>query len=70
MISTRSLFRLSAVLLVTAALAVATFAQGTNAALSGTVTDSNQAAVPGATVTAQNVNTGVTTTTTTNGAGV
>ncbi len=45
-------------------------AQGSNAALSGAVTDVNQAAVAGATVTAHNTKTGVTTTTTTNDAGV
>jgi hypothetical protein len=46
------------------------FAQGTNASLSGTVTDAAQAAVPGATVTAQNIKTGVTTNTETNASGV
>ncbi len=46
------------------------FAQGTNASLSGTVTDAAQAAVPGVTVTAQNVNTGVITNTETNISGV
>jgi carboxypeptidase family protein len=45
-------------------------AQGSNASLSGAVTDANQAAVAGATVSAQNTKTGVTTTTTTNEAGV
>src|SRR5215470_13825188 len=45
-------------------------AQGTNGALSGTITDANQAAVPGATVTSQNIKTGLVTTTTTNEAGV
>ncbi|MFN0108782.1 MAG: carboxypeptidase regulatory-like domain-containing protein [Blastocatellia bacterium] len=62
--------RLSAGLTIVLALAVTTLAQGTNAALSGTVTDANQAAVPGATVTAVNVNTGVSNTTTTNESGV
>jgi len=46
------------------------FAQGTNASLSGTVTDAAQAAVPGATVTAQNIKTGVITNTETNASGV
>lgn len=46
------------------------FGQGTNAALSGTVADSTNAVIPGATVTAEHVNTGVKTTTTTNSAGV
>jgi Carboxypeptidase regulatory-like domain/TonB dependent receptor len=46
------------------------FAQGTNASLSGTVTDAAQAAVPGATITAQNVKTGVITNTETNASGV
>jgi hypothetical protein len=44
--------------------------QSTNAALSGTVADNNQAVIAGATVTAQNVRTGVTNTTTSNDAGV
>src|SRR5262245_22738666 len=45
-------------------------AQSTNASLTGVVTDKAEAIVSGATVTAQNVKTGVVTTTTTNGAGV
>ncbi|HEX4948810.1 MAG TPA: carboxypeptidase-like regulatory domain-containing protein [Blastocatellia bacterium] len=45
-------------------------AQSTNAALTGTVTDATQAVVPGATVTLQNVLTGVILTATTNEAGV
>ncbi|HMX26044.1 MAG TPA: TonB-dependent receptor [Blastocatellia bacterium] len=45
-------------------------AQITNAALSGTVADSTEAVIPGATVTVENLKTGVKTTTTTNSAGV
>src|SRR5262245_17635259 len=45
-------------------------AQSTNASLTGVVTDKAEAIVSGATVTGQNVKTGVVTTTTTNGAGV
>jgi hypothetical protein len=45
-------------------------AQTTNAALSGTVSDMSSAVVPGAAVTAQNIQTGLTLTTTTNDAGV
>ncbi len=66
----RSLISLSAGLTMMLALAVIAFAQGTNAALTGTVTDANQAAVPGATVTATNANTGLTFTATTNESGV
>lgn len=61
---------LSAGMLVMLAMAITAFAQGTNATLTGTVTDSNQAAVPGATVTATNINTGLTFTATTNESGV
>ena len=47
------------------------FAQATNSGdLSGTVTDTNGAAIPGATVTVLNIDTGVTRDYTTNGAGV
>lgn len=45
-------------------------AQGTNATLSGTVADATESAIPGALVIAQNTQTGVATTTTTNEAGV
>lgn len=45
-------------------------AQGTNAALTGTVQDASGAVVPGAQVVAENTKTGVATTTTTNEAGV
>ena len=45
-------------------------AQTTNAALSGTVSDASSAVVPGAAVTAQNIQTGIVLTTTTNEAGV
>lgn len=45
-------------------------AQSTNAALTGTVADISQAVVPGATVSTQNILTGVVLTTTTNEAGV
>ncbi|MGH9845029.1 MAG: carboxypeptidase regulatory-like domain-containing protein, partial [Blastocatellia bacterium] len=46
------------------------FAQSTNASVTGTVADTNAAAVSGATVTAENVNTGVTATATANAAGI
>lgn len=46
------------------------FGQSSNAGLSGTITDSNQAVISGATVIAENVRTGVISTTTTNDAGV
>ena len=42
----------------------------TNAALSGIVTDQTQAVLPGATITANNIHTGIKTTTKTNEAGV
>src|SRR5262249_15143278 len=45
-------------------------AQSTNASLTGIVTDRAEAIVSGAVITAQNVKTGVVTTTTTNDAGV
>jgi hypothetical protein len=45
-------------------------AQGTNATLSGTVTDATEGAVPDALITVENINTGVVTTTTTNAAGI
>ncbi len=45
-------------------------AQGTNATLSGTVTDTTGAVIPGATISAQNVRTGVVINTTTNESGV
>jgi len=45
-------------------------AQGTNATLSGTVTDNTGAVIPGATISAQNVRTGVVINTTTNESGV
>src|SRR5262249_33023877 len=45
-------------------------AQGTNATLSGVVTDQTGAAIPGATVTAQNTKTGVTSKLVSNEAGV
>jgi hypothetical protein len=44
--------------------------QGTNASLSGTVLDPSKAIIPGATVTALNVNTGVAVTTVSNDSGV
>lgn len=66
----RSFISLSVGLLVMLALAITGFAQGTNAALTGTVTDTNQAAVPGATVTVTNANTGLVFTATTNESGV
>jgi hypothetical protein len=47
-----------------------TWAQSTNAALTGTVADTSQAVVPSAVVTAQNTLTGVTLTSTTNESGV
>jgi hypothetical protein len=47
-----------------------TWAQSTNAALTGTVADTSQAVVPSAVVTAQNTLTGVTLTSTTNDSGV
>ena len=47
-----------------------TFSQGTDAVLSGTVTDPSGAAVPGVKITATNVKTGVATTTASNEAGV
>ena len=46
------------------------FGQGTNATLSGTVLDPSKAMVPGATVTVLNVNTGVSTSTVSNEAGI
>ncbi|MGH9905660.1 MAG: carboxypeptidase regulatory-like domain-containing protein [Pyrinomonadaceae bacterium] len=46
------------------------FAQSTNASVTGTVADANSAAVPGAKVMAENVNTGVTATATANAAGI
>ncbi len=45
-------------------------AQSTNASVTGTVADANAAAISGATVTAENVNTGVTATATANAAGI
>src|ERR1043166_5689116 len=51
-------------------LATATFAQeGINATLSGTVSDSTGALIPGVEVTAKNIGTGVTATTITNESG-
>src|SRR5262249_43340613 len=46
------------------------YSQGTNAVLSGTVTDPTQAFIPGAQITIQNVSTGVTSTALTNEAGI
>jgi hypothetical protein len=46
------------------------FAQGANASVTGTVADGNGAAVASAKVIAQNIKTGVTTTATTNDAGI
>src|SRR5215470_14570808 len=44
--------------------------QGTNAVLSGTVTDSTQAIIPGVTISAENTRTGVVSTMITNEAGI
>ena len=57
-------------LFLSAILAGLTLGQGTDAVLSGTVTDPSGAAVPGVRVTATNVKTGVVTATTSNEAGV
>ncbi len=65
---TRNRLMFAAVLLPFLLLSAQAFGQ--SAGLSGTVTDASRAVLPGATVTATNIETGVKTTTTTNNAGV